>query len=42
MPNLAQCKFAEAFQEPTQVTKYDGKTGISSHVFVFGYQNEVP
>lgn len=42
MANLALCKFAEAFQEAVQVALHDGKTGISSHLFVFRYQNEVP
>lgn len=42
MGNLALCKFAEDFQDPVQVALHGGKTGISSQLFVFRYQNEVP
>lgn len=42
MANLALCKFEEAFEETTQVALHAGKTGISTHLFVFRYQNKVP
>ena len=42
MANLALCKFEEAFEETTQLALHDGKTGISTHLFAFRYQNEVP
>jgi len=39
---MTLCKFEEVFEETTQVALHDGKTGISTHLFVFQYQNEVP
>lgn len=41
MASLPLCKFEEAFEEPTQVDLHAGKTGISTYLFVFRYQNEV-
>lgn len=41
MANLTLCKFEEAFERTTQVDLHAGKTCVSTHLFVFRYQNEV-